>query len=235
VVFPALALLISGGHTELVLIHDWMKYEVIGKTRDDAVGEAFDKVARLLSLPYPGGPEISKLAHDARIAHTTPSITLPRPMIKSPDYDFSFSGIKTSVLYKIQELTRPSEDLGHPLFIKERVGASSELSDNIKKEFALEFENAVTEVLISKTKKALENYEIKTLILGGGVIANTYIRAEFEKLIKDHPDTTLLIPDKHLATDNAVMIAAAGYINFLNGVKESIDIKANGNLSFDSK
>jgi N6-L-threonylcarbamoyladenine synthase len=212
--FPALALLISGGHTELVLMKNWLEYEVIGNTRDDAVGEAFDKVARLLGLPYPGGPQISKLAHDARVAHTTPRFTLPRPMIKSDDYDFSFSGIKTSVLYTLKKLP--------------------EITKEIKLETALEFENAVTEVLISKTKKALEEFNIKTLILGGGVIANTYIRQEFEKLIHEFPDTKLLIPEINLSTDNAVMIAMAGYINMSAGKKQvSTSIKAEGNLKLN--
>ncbi|MCC2631242.1 MAG: hypothetical protein K0S38_1051, partial [Candidatus Paceibacter sp.] len=111
--FPALALLISGGHTELVLMKNWMKYEVVGQTRDDAIGEAFDKVARLLSLPYPGGPHISKLAEEARTAHTTPTINLPRPMLKTIDFDFSFSGIKTAVLYSLQKhiIPNPSPSL----------------------------------------------------------------------------------------------------------------------------
>ncbi|MDQ3076621.1 MAG: tRNA (adenosine(37)-N6)-threonylcarbamoyltransferase complex transferase subunit TsaD [bacterium] len=211
VVFPALALLISGGHTELVLAKGWMQYEVIGKTRDDAVGEAFDKVARLLSMPYPGGPLVSKLAHDARTAHTTPQFKLPRPMIKTDDFDFSFSGIKTAVLYTIQKIPKLTEDQ--------------------KKEMALEFENAVTEVLVAKTRKALEEYEIKTLIIGGGVIANTYIREEFTKLISEFTETKLLIPETTMATDNAVMIAAAGYINHLGGKVAAKDIIAEGNLA----
>nr|MBA3550689.1 tRNA (adenosine(37)-N6)-threonylcarbamoyltransferase complex transferase subunit TsaD [Patescibacteria group bacterium] len=211
VAFPALALLISGGHTELVLAKGWMQYEIIGKTRDDAVGEAFDKVARLLSMPYPGGPLVSKLAHDARTAHTTPQFKLPRPMIKSDDFDFSFSGIKTAVLYTIQKLPALSHDQ--------------------KKEMALEFENAVTEVLVAKTRKALEENEIKTLIIGGGVIANTYIREEFTKLISEFTQTKLLIPEMNMATDNAVMIAAAGYINHLGGKVAAKDIIADGNLA----
>ncbi len=208
--FPALALLISGGHTELVLLNDWGDYKIIGKTRDDAVGEAFDKVARLMSLPYPGGPQISKFAHDARVAHTTPQFKLPRPMIHTDDYDFSFSGIKTSVLYTLKKIP--------------------DITDQIKKEMALEFENAVTEVLVSKTKKALEYYGAETLILGGGVVANTYIREQFKKLIEEFPDTKLLIPDIKLATDNAIMIAAASYINYLSGKQFQKELKAEGNL-----
>ena len=212
VVFPALALLISGGHTELVLIKNWLDYTVIGRTRDDAVGEAFDKVARLLSLPYPGGPHVSKLAEEARVAHTTPSVKLPRPMLKTKDFDFSFSGIKTAVLYSVQK--------------------QIPLSEEIKKEYALEFENAVTEVLVAKTKRALDEYTIKTLILGGGVVANTYIRKEFQKMVDEFGGVKLLIPAIKDSTDNAVMIAAAGYLHILAGTKLPDNFVAKGNLSF---
>jgi N6-L-threonylcarbamoyladenine synthase len=212
--FPALALLISGGHTELVIMKNWLEYEIIGQTRDDAVGEAFDKVARLLGLPYPGGPQISKLAHDARTAHSTPPFILPRPMIKSDDYDFSFSGIKTAVLYALKKIQ----------------GKTPELDQEIKKEMSLEFENAVTEVLIAKVKKALEEFEIKTLILGGGVIANTYIREEFKKLVEGFPGIKLLIPEINLSTDNAVMIAMAAYLNISAGKILQTNIQAEGNL-----
>jgi len=208
--FPALALLISGGHTELVLMKDWLEYEIIGQTRDDAVGEAFDKVARLLGLPYPGGPEISKLAAEARKEKIKSEIKLPRPMINTPDFDFSFSGIKTAVLYSLKKL--------------------SEITPEVKKRYALEFENAVTEVLVEKTRKALEKYQAKTLILGGGVIANTHIRNEFKKLTENFPEINLLIPELKLSTDNAVMIAIAGYLNHIIGKKPNENIVAEGNL-----
>ena len=230
VVFPALALLISGGHTELVLINNWLEYKVIGRTRDDAVGEAFDKVARLLSLPYPGGPEISKLAEEARNEapylgkEGVPQagvVKLPRPMIHTKDYDFSFSGIKTAVLYALKG--HPSAS-GHSL--------QREITPEVKKEFALEFENAVTEVLITKTKKALEEFNIKTLILGGGVVANTHIRKEFKKLTEEYGGVQLLVPAIKDSTDNAVMIAAAGYLHIISGAAPSEHIKAQGNLSF---
>ncbi len=209
--FPALAFLISGGHTELVEMNSWLSYKVIGKTRDDAVGEAFDKVARILDLPYPGGPEISKLAAEARAENIVSEFSLPRPMLKSPDLDFSFSGIKTAVLYTAKKCTP--------------------LSPEQKKSLALEFENAVTEVLITKVSKVLEQQEVKTLILGGGVIANTFIRESFIELNKKFPETKLLIPAKDLATDNAVMIAMAGYINIKNGQQPAQAIMAQGNMS----
>lgn len=215
--FPALALLISGGHTELVEINDWSSYKVIGRTRDDAVGEAFDKVARILGMPYPGGPQISKLAAEFRMSPQTKTFTLPRPMISSPDFDFSFSGIKTAVLYTVKKIEN--------------------ITDNQKKELAAEFENAVTEVLVSKTKKAIEETGAQTLIIGGGVVANTYIRAEFEKLIKEHfPNVSLRVPSVDLSTDNSVMIAMAGYLQLVSGKNHTekfltMDFGADGNLS----
>lgn len=204
---PALALLISGGHTELVLMNEWNKYEVIGQTRDDAIGEAFDKVARMLDLPYPGGPEISKLASTLRTTTQTSTVPyiLPRPMIHSKDFDFSFSGIKTAVLYSLKEKETPKEVV------------------------AKEFEDAVTEVIIAKTFRAVEEFGIKTLIIGGGVISNTHIREEFIKKTEQYPELNLLLPNKDLRTDNALMIGIAGYVNYLVGKPERT-IRAQGNL-----
>ena len=190
--FPAIALLISGGHTELVLIKNWGDYEVIGKTRDDAVGEAFDKVARMLSLPYPGGKEISRLAEIERTSgdDSTPYM-LPRPMLHSPDLDFSFSGLKTAVLYTLKEIP--------------------EVTEIIKQKIAKEFEDAIIDVIITKTKKAMSQYETKTLIVGGGVSANKTIQKALKKLTKEFEGTKLLIPEQELSTDNALMIAIATY------------------------
>lgn len=223
--FPAIALLISGGHTELVLIKDWLDYKIIGQTKDDAVGEAFDKVARMLKLPYPGGPYISALAEmsrinaDKKLPHKSASsphksaFVLPRPMLNSNNFDFSFSGLKTSVLYKIKKLP--------------------ELTDEIKKEIAREFEDAVVDVLISKTKKALQKYNAKTLIIGGGVIANKQIRRAFSNLVTELPNTQLLLPENSLSTDNAIMIGIAGYFRFLkqkNKTPNPNELRAEGNL-----
>ncbi len=221
IVFPALALLISGGHTELVLMNEWNAYKVIGQTRDDAVGEAFDKVARMLDLPYPGGPQISKLADIARTTQTsTPEYILPRPMIHSKDFDFSFSGIKTAVLYGIKE----QREAG---------------TETAKEVVAREFEDAVTEVLISKTFRAIDEHNIKTLIIGGGVISNTHIQQEFTKMAASYPGLTLLLPDPDLRTDNALMIGIAGYVKYLispqSSVDETPDLKARGNLRVGSK
>ena len=207
--FPALSLLISGGHTELVLMKDWYQYEIIGQTRDDAVGEAFDKVARMLNLPYPGGPEISKLASLQRKTQTsTPEYILPRPMIHSKDFDFSFSGLKTAVLYSLKKEETPKEIV------------------------AKEFEDAVTEVLISKTFRAIDEYTVKTLIIGGGVVSNEYLRSQFEEKAQEYTDLALLFPTPELRTDNALMIGLAGYLRWLKNDKENTmsDIVARGNL-----
>ncbi len=223
---PVLALLISGGHTELVLMKKWLDYELIGQTRDDAVGEAFDKVARMLGLPYPGGPEISRLAENTRrdmkdiggpSSDERPpmSFILPRPMIDSNTCDFSFAGLKTAVLYLLKD--------------------KPELNDEEKKHLAHEFENAVTDVLWKKTTLALEQTGAQTLVIGGGVSANEHIRRTFsEKMASDFPATSLQIPASSLSTDNAIMIALAGYYRFLQ--KEFVtDIVANGNLSLAKK
>ncbi|HBV01300.1 MAG TPA: hypothetical protein DEF00_02810 [Candidatus Taylorbacteria bacterium] len=224
--FPALALLISGGHTELVLIKSQFSYEIIGQTRDDAVGEAFDKVARLLGLPYPGGPEISRLAENARHAKQgsplesgeRSNLVLPRPMLYSGDYNFSFSGLKTAVLYTVKKIPK--------------------LTEKIKMELAKEFEDAVTEVLIAKTKKAMEHYDVKALLIGGGVIANKHIRRAFEDLANTYDRMYLLkeekflhIPEANLTTDNALMIAVAGLIQHMGGrVSKKANLTARGNL-----
>jgi len=213
--FPALSLLISGGHTELVIMSDIENTEKIGQTKDDAVGEAFDKVARMMGLSYPGGISLHVLAREHRKDFPIvekPDFPLPRPMIHTPDFDFSFSGIKTAVLYTLKKIDSPTEKQ--------------------KQSIAREFEDAVTEVLVKKTKKALDKYNPKSLIIGGGVIANPYIREEFSKMTKDRDDVTLYIPDRNLATDNAVMIAVAGYRQMLTrGFDNPQTLVAESNLS----
>lgn len=212
---PLVSLLISGGHTELVLSHSWLEYRLLGQTRDDAVGEAFDKVARLMGLPYPGGPQISKLAAAARAeGHESSAFgALPRPMMTTPDYDFSFSGIKTAVRRMVERL--------------------QPLTDEHKRHIALEFENAVAEVLIHKTLKAIEEFEAATIIVGGGVSANEHIRTQLARSIKDYGyQTKLLIPPPDLATDNALMIALAGYFRAeMKQFADPKDIVARGNLA----
>lgn len=191
---PAIALLVSGGHTELVLVKDFQNYEILGRTLDDAVGEAFDKVARMLSLAYPGGPKISHLAARSRERSPEPNFKLPRPMLHSGDLNFSYSGLKTAVLYKLK---------------------SDAKSDNeYKEDIARAFEDAAIDVLIQKTRTALESteHDIKTLIVGGGVAANQYLREKLLNLVSNLPHITLRLPDNSLTTDNAIMIALAAYV-----------------------
>ena len=210
---PALALLVSGGHTQLVLIKDFGQYEILGETRDDAVGEAFDKVARMLGLPYPGGPQISKLAEEHRLAGKESKIVLPRPMINSGDLNFSYSGLKTAVLYKLKEGNVDTQEM------------------------ARAFEDAAIGVLIAKTRKAVEeNPEVKSLIVGGGVSANTHLARELEKMTKEFHEQglTLLMPSRKLSTDNALMIGLAGFIKVKTEpevLQNQEPIIARGNLS----
>lgn len=216
---PALALLVSGGHTELVYMKDFGEYEIMGRTRDDAVGEAFDKAARMLGLPYPGGPEISRLAEIARKRDSEDKIKLPRPMIHSKDLDFSFSGLKTAILYRIK--------------------SANELDNKFKEDMARAFEDAAVEVLISKTRRALFELgsEVKTLIAAGGVSANTHLSRELNRVIDKFPNVTLRIPIKLLTTDNAIMIGIAAFIKIKKkpqSLKQKNSITASGNLSFIS-
>lgn len=229
-IFPMLSLLVSGGHTELIFIKDWFKYKKIGQTRDDAAGEAFDKVARMLDLPYPGGPEISKMANiernerqrsDLRNQPEVGPLSLPRPMIYSKDYDFSFSGLKTAVLYLIRDLKEKNLNILNDI--------------NTKQKIACEFENAVVETLVYKTIRAIKEYKIKTLIVGGGVSANTYLQKVMTEKIKENKlKAKIHFPTKKLTGDNALMIAIAGYFQIKNKkfVKNINSIKAEGNLSF---
>ena len=205
--YPTVALLISGGHTDLVLIEKEMTYKYIGGTLDDAVGEAFDKVSRMLGLGYPGGPIISKLAQDARNLHDSADIAiteskqsdkltldkpLPRPMLNSDNYDFSFSGLKTAVLYQVREFQK----------------THSQLSNEFKLAMSAEFEDAVAEVLAHKTDKAIKDYQAKSLIIGGGVAANNFIHNSIANKLTDK--ITIYKPKISLSGDNALMIAIAG-------------------------
>ncbi len=202
-IFPMLTLIVSGGHTELVLSKNHLQYKILGETLDDAVGEAFDKVARMLKLGYPGGPLISKLAKkgDAR------AINFPRPMIYSKDLNFSFSGLKTSVLYYLRE---------HP-------PAGGKFS---KADMAASFEKAVVDVLIRKTLKAAEQYKPRTIALGGGVAANDKLREELQKKFPN-----IILPEKRFTGDNAAMIAVPGYYRFLKKkFAKAGGPKATGNL-----
>ncbi len=195
--FPMLALLISGGHTQLVLVKGWNNYFLIGETLDDAVGEAFDKVARMLGMEYPGGPKISARAKEGRVNE---EVSLPRPMIHSDDYRFSFSGLKTAVRYLIENL-------------KEKYG---ELSDQLIADIALEFEESVTEVLVKKTQKAIEAFSARGLIIAGGVSANERIVSAFQELTQEE-GIELFTPQRFLCGDNALMIATSAFLKIRDG------------------
>ncbi|MDP2789172.1 MAG: tRNA (adenosine(37)-N6)-threonylcarbamoyltransferase complex transferase subunit TsaD [bacterium] len=207
--FPVLSLLVSGGHTEFVITNKKLEHKIIGHTLDDAAGEAFDKVARMLGLPYPGGPHISKLAEmERKNKKRNLNIIFPRPMLKSKNLDFSFSGLKTAVLYFTQK--NPKVD---------------------KVKIALEFENAVVETLVYKTQKAMEEYKTKTLIIGGGVSANKHLQRELKRTLGKK--TKILLPTRELARDNAIMIGMAGYLNLIkkrSHVSKPGSIKADGDL-----
>ena len=217
---PALALLISGGHTELVSVKNIGNYAIIGKTRDDAVGEAFDKVARILGLPYPGGPEIARLA--SQYSEHIPKIeNLPRPMLHTPDYDFSFSGLKTATLYLSQDITKEH----------------GTIPDDYKISIAHEFEQAAAEVITKKTMKALIGTGSRTLIIGGGVSANkTITQSLIQKAQEIIPRKNIHKPSKELTGDNALMIGLAGYFKIIRDKQKNPDlkyeIKAMGNLNF---
>lgn len=183
---PFIALIVSGGHTDLILAEDLGKYKVLGRTRDDAVGEVFDKIAKFLKLGYPGGPVIDKLAKNGN----SKSIPFPRPYMRGT-WDFSFSGLKTSVINYVRE--------------HQNIRTSKHLYD-----LCASFQQACIDVLIEKTISACKKYRIKKILLGGGVTANSQLRTDIIKKCKSE-NIKLLLPAISLCTDNAAMIASAGY------------------------
>lgn len=196
---PFLCLVISGGHTHLVYIKDYTEFEILGKTRDDAIGEAYDKVARVIGLEYPGGPKIDKLAKDGQA-----NIKLPETYFDN--LDFSFSGIKTAVL-----------NLNHK-------------DSNINKaDLCASFEKTTTDMLVNNTKKAIEQLKVDKIALAGGVSANSYIRERF-KILGEESNVNIYYPELKLCTDNAAMIASAGYYNFMEGKTSGLDLNAVPNL-----
>ncbi len=198
ITFPALALVVSGGHTDLVLLESHGQLKVIGGTRDDAAGEAFDKIGRLLGLPYPAGPVISRLAQEGN----PKAYRLPRPMWDSKDYDFSFSGLKTSVLNLVKKHEWD--------FTKQPLGNDEQLLADL----CASVQQAIIDVLVFKTISAAKKYEVKTLMLAGGVAANKQLTDRFQtEVINQLPGVSFHVPPPTLCTDNAAMIAAAGYFN----------------------
>jgi len=220
--FPALGLLVSGGHTELVYAKGHGKWKIIGETRDDAAGEAFDKVARILGLEYPGGPALSALAereipisksqfsNKFQILNSKFQIKLPRPMINSDNFDFSFSGLKTAVLYLVRDLGEKRTKKLRPLIAKE-------------------FQDAVVDVLVKKTIRAAKAFKAKTVLLGGGVAANRLLRKKLGDAIKKEiPKASYHLPVTNLAGDNALMIAIAAH--FIGKKKAWNKVHADANL-----
>ena len=204
--FPAICLVVSGGHTQLILMEKISKYEVLGETRDDAAGECFDKTARVLGLGYPGGPAIAREA--ARFARNGEAdIKLPRPMLYSKDYDFSFSGLKTAVLYDYKKR-----------------GAKESKSGNYIQAMSAEIQQAIIDVLLKKTISAGRDYKAKTIILGGGVIANQELRAQFQDKIQNNTNFALQIPDLEFCQDNGAMIAITGWFNRAKAKKSAKSI-----------
>ena len=196
---PFLCLIISGGHTHLVNVKSYNEYEILGKTRDDAIGEAFDKVARVVGLGYPGGPKVDNLAKEG-----TANIKLPEAHLDN--LDFSFSGIKTAVI-----------NLNHK-------------DSNINKEnLCASFEKAVTDMLLSNVEKAVNKYNAKKIVLAGGVSRNSYIRNSFDEFSKNN-NIKVYYPEPILCTDNAAMIAACGYYNYINGKRADLKLNAVPNL-----
>ena len=197
--------MMSGGNTQIVHVKDYTKFEVLGRTRDDAIGEAFDKVARVVGLGYPGGPKVDKLAKEGKA-----NIELPKTHFDEDTLDFSFSGIKTAVI-----------NLNHK-------------NPNINKaDLCASFEKTVTEILIEHIKKAIEITNLKTIALAGGVSANSYIRKAFLDLEKEN--IKVYMPDLKLCTDNGAMIGSAGYYNYISGKRDGLELNAIPNLKLGER
>ncbi|MDF2790985.1 MAG: O-sialoglycoprotein endopeptidase [Neobacillus sp.] len=207
--FPLLSLVVSGGHTELVYMKEQGHFEVIGETRDDAAGEAYDKVARTLKLPYPGGPHIDRLAQEG-----SDTLKLPRAWLEEGSYDFSFSGLKSAVINTVHNAEQRGEIIA-------------------PEDLAASFQESVIEVLVKKTVKATEEYRVKQVLLAGGVAANKGLRKALEQAFSTKSDIDLVIPPLNLCTDNAAMIAAAGSIMFDKGIRADLSLNANPGLDIE--
>lgn len=204
--FPVMSLIVSGGHTELIYMKDHLNFEVIGETRDDAVGEAYDKVARTIGLSYPGGPQVDKLA-----AQGQDSYDFPRVWLDKDSYDFSFSGLKSAVINKLHNIRQKGEEIN-------------------KADVATSFQNSVVEVLVGKSISACETYSVNQLIVAGGVASNKGLRSALSEACESH-NITLSIPSPKLCTDNAAMIGAAAHYLYNAGI--TADMKMNGVNSLD--
>lgn len=209
--FPLLSLVVSGGHTELVYMEEHGSFKVLGETRDDAAGEAYDKVARTLNLPYPGGPHIDRLAQEG-----SPVLKLPRAWLEEGSYDFSFSGLKSAVINTVHNAEQRGEKIKPA-------------------DLAASFQSAVIDVLITKTVKAAEELQVKQVVLAGGVAANKGLRQALQDQFADNPEVELVIPPLSLCTDNAAMIAAAGSVSFENGKRSGYNMNAVPGLPLEAE
>ena len=197
---PFLCIMMSGGNTQIIKVKDYTEFEVLGKTRDDAIGEAFDKVARVVGLGYPGGPKVDKLAMQGQA-----NIELPKTHFEDNSLDFSFSGIKTAVI----NLNHKNPEINHA-------------------DLCASFQKTITETLMENIKKTIKITGIQTIALAGGVSSNSYIRKAFKELEKEK--IKVYMPDLKLCTDNAAMIASAGYYNYIAGKRDNLDLNAIPNL-----
>ncbi len=203
---PFMCLIVSGGHTHLVNVKDYGEYEILGRTMDDAAGEAFDKVARAIGLGYPGGPKIDKASKEGN----PEAVMFPRSRIEGDEYDFSFSGLKSAVLNYLNSCDMKGEE-----YKREDIAAS--------------FQAAVVDVLLDNSMRAVEKYGVKTFALAGGVASNTALRKAFEDACRDR-GIKLYRPSPVLCTDNGAMIASAAYYAFSRGKVSSLDLNAKANL-----
>lgn len=209
IVYPALALLVSGGHTELVYLPEEGTFKIIGETRDDAAGESYDKVGRVMGIPYPAGKTIDEMAHRGK-----DTFKFPRAMENDGTYDFSFSGLKSAFINTYHNAEQRNEILN-------------------KDDLATSFQAAVVDVLVDKTKTALKQYPVKQLLLGGGVAANQGLRAALNDMLIEFPNTDFIPVPLKLAGDNAAMIGAAGEIFFRQGRRGDWSLNADPSLEFD--
>ncbi len=218
---PAVCLIVSGGHTQLVLMKKLGKYEIIGETRDDAAGECFDKTARVLGLGYPGGPAIAEKAKEWELSGKKPTIKLPRPMANTNDYDFSFSGLKTAVLYEVKNRYGDAP-------LRSAFSRTTEGRQYIE-QMCAEIQQAAIDILLKKTMNATINYGAKSIILGGGVTANQELRRQLqERIQKLIPNVKLLAPEAKYSTDNGLMIAIAAYSKLKSATSwKKIEVDAN--------
>lgn len=203
--YPVLSLIISGGHTDLIIMENENKFSYLGQTLDDAIGECYDKIARIMSLPYPGGPNVEKYALEGKDTYQMPTI------LNDNSYNFSFSGLKSHTNNKVHNMKQRNEEIN-------------------KYDLACSFQNAAVKHLISKTKKALIDTQIKTLLISGGVASNNFIRNSLKEMCNEL-NVQMIMPEKKYCTDNATMIGAAAYILYKNNEFASLDLNAKSTVS----